>query len=413
MMWTTIQLGSREHYAIPKALHKGGDLEGLITDTWLTRGQSALARRWFPSLAARRASALPDSIVKHRVLGRLAIDASMRLGGIGGWNAILRRNEWFQKWAAREVARSEARTVFSYSYTARLPFAAAKKRGATCILGQIDPGPREVEVVREKTAAYRDLALTEENLPSEYWRLWREEIELADKVVVNSPWSARLLVEAGVSAAKLVEIPLVYECGGSMEHGAWSMEGEEPGAVASPAQAKGAERKEPSKRLKALFLGSVILRKGVGQLFDAIRMLKNESVDFTFAGPIGIKIPDDVLRMPNVRFLGPVDKATTEKLYKTSDIFLFPTISDGFGLTQLEALGHGLPVIASMHCGQVVEDCLNGLVLQEVTPEGIAEAIIMLTRDAVLLDKIRAGAATSKRFGISQLGNALVNLAST
>jgi glycosyltransferase involved in cell wall biosynthesis len=404
MAWEVIQLGSREHYAIPIALQEAGQLEALITDTWLTRGQSAVARQWFPSLAARRTDTLPDSIVKHQTLGRLAIDASMRLRKLDPWYAIQHRNEWFQKWAATQTALICSRVVFSYSYTARLPFVAAKNHGAKCVLGQIDPGPREQEVVEERASAYRHLAPPDDQPPADYWRQWREEIDLADKIVVNSAWSANLLVEAGVEAAKLVEIPLVYAPSGSMEHG--------PDGVASPPQAKRAARR-PNQRLQALFLGSVILRKGVGQLFDAIRMLKNESVDFTFAGPIGVKIPYEISNLPNVRFLGPVDRATTEKLYKTSDIFLFPTISDGFGLTQLEALGHGLPVIASMHCGHVVEDGLNGLVLQEVTPEGIAEAIIMLTRDAVLLDKIRAGAATSKRFGISQLGSALVNLAST
>jgi glycosyltransferase involved in cell wall biosynthesis len=147
------------------------------------------------------------------------------------------------------------------------------------------------------------------------------------------------------------------------------------------------ERRKGGKadRLQALFLGSVILRKGVGQLFDAIRMLKNEPVDFTFAGPIGVKIPDEISQLPNVRFLGPVDKAMAEKLYRESDVFLFPTLSDGFGLTQLEALGHGVPVIASMNCGRVIEHEVNGLLLTEVTPESIAETVDRCARDRALV----------------------------
>jgi glycosyltransferase involved in cell wall biosynthesis len=391
-VWSTLQLGSREHYAVPIALKEAGQLEVLVTDTWLTRGQSAVAMCCFPPLATRRADALPDSMVRHRTLGRLAIDARLKLKKFGPWNAILRRNEWFQEWAADEVAASGAQTIFSYSYTARVPFIAAKTRGGICILGQIDPGPREVEVVREKTAAYRDLAPREENPPEEYWKLWSEEVELADKIVVNSPWSAKLLVEEGVEAAKLVEIPLVYEPSGSMEHGAGGME------------------QIPSKRLQALFLGSVILRKGVGQLFDAIRMLKNEPVDFTFAGPLGVKIPDEISQLSNVRFLGPVDKATVERLYRASDVFLFPTLSDGFGLTQLEALGHGLPVIASANCGRVVEDRVNGLVLPEVSPETIAQAIMDLIRERDLLAKLKANARVPDKCHPRHLAPALLAL---
>jgi glycosyltransferase involved in cell wall biosynthesis len=401
MSWTTIQLGSREHYAIPIALIGAGQLDQCITDTWLSNATSELVRPLSPSFSARRRDQLPDSTVVSNTLGRLMIDSGMRLRGMGYWNGILKRNSWFGEWAAKEASKVGSSVLFSYSYTARLPFAGAKKRGARCILGQIDPGPREVEVVRERTTTYRHLAASEDNPPEEYWKLWGDEVELADKIIVNSPWSAKLLLEEGVDAAKLVEIPLVYEPSGSMERG--------PDGVASPPQAKRAARR-PNQRLQALFLGSVILRKGVGQLFDAIRMLKNEPMDFTFAGPSGVKIPDEISGMSNMRFLGSVDKATCERLYRESDIFLFPTLSDGFGLTQLEALGHGLPVIASMNCGWVVEDRVSGLLLNEVTPEAIAEAIMELIRDRDLLAKLKAHARVPDKCHPRHLAPALLAL---
>jgi glycosyltransferase involved in cell wall biosynthesis len=165
-----------------------------------------------------------------------------------------------------------------------------------------------------------------------------------------------------------------------------------------------------AERLKALFLGSAILRKGVGQLFDAIKLLRSEPVDFTFAGPIGVRIPDEISSMSNVRFLGPVDKTTTERLYREADVFLFPTLSDGFGLTQLEALGHGLPVIASRNCGQVVEDRVNGLVLPEVSPETIADAIMEVIRDPDLLARLKANACVPDKCHPRHLAPALLAL---
>jgi glycosyltransferase involved in cell wall biosynthesis len=390
--WTAIQLGSREHYAIPVALHASGQLDCCITDTWLSASVAALVRPVLPSFAGRRHEELPDAKVRSNTAGRLMTDWRLRRQRKSPWSTILERNEWFGAWAAAECAHIGSSAVFSYSYTARLPFAEARRRNARCILGQIDPGPREQEFVGEQTTAYRHLAPPNDKIPDLYWQRWREEVELADKIVVNSPWSAKLLVEAGVSAARLVEIPLVYESGGSMEQGAGSLE------------------RRPSKRLQALFLGSVILRKGVGQLFDAIRMLKNEPVDFTFAGPIGVKIPDEISQLPNVRFLGPVDKATAEKLYREADIFLFPTLSDGFGLTQLEALGHGIPVIASKNCGRVVEHGTNGLLLPAVTPEAIAEAVMQFLRDPQLARRLGARARVPEAFRPERLSAALALL---
>lgn len=412
--WTAIQLGSREHFAVPAALDAREQLDRLITDVWLSRAASRLVRPLAPSLAGRRSDRLPEAKVCSNTIGRLVTDLRLKQQRKTGWFAILERNEWFGEWATKQSAKVGSSTVFSYSYAARLPFAEARIRGARCILGQIDPGPREVEVVHEKTAAYRHLAYPEENPPEEYWRLWREEVELADKIVVNSPWSAGLLVEAGVNAAKLVEIPLVYEPSGSLEQGPdgvqWSSCASTDCKVASPPQAKRVERAR-SKRLKALFLGSVILRKGIGQLFDAIKMLKNEPVDFVFVGPVGVKIPDEISQLPNVRFLGPVDKATAERLYRESNIFLFPTLSDGFGLTQLEALGHGLPVIASTHCGQVVQDRVSGLVLPEVSPEAIAGAIMELVRDRDFLEKLSSNASVPDKCHPGHLAPALLSCA--
>jgi len=401
MKWTAIQLGSREHYAIPVALHASGRLDCCITDTWLSASAAAVFRPVLPSFAGRRREALPDGKVRSNTTGRLFTDFWLRQQRKSAWSTILERNEWFGAWAAAESAHIGSSVVFSYSYTARLPFAEARRRNARCILGQIDPGPREQEFVEEQTTAYRHLAPPNDKIPDLYWQQWREEVELADRIVVNSPWSAQLLVEAGVDAAKLVEIPLVYESGGSMEHG--------PDGVALPPQAKRAER-GAGKRLQALFLGSVILRKGVGQLFDAIRMLRNEPVDFTFAGPVGVRIPNEISNLPNVRFRGPVDKATAEALYRESDVFLFPTLSDGFGLTQLEALGHGLPVIASNYCGQVVENRVNGLVLPEVTAEAVAACVADLARDRDLLAAMKAASRLPSCCQPANLETALLSL---
>jgi glycosyltransferase involved in cell wall biosynthesis len=393
MSWIAIQLGSREHYAIPLALYSVNQLEAFVTDAWVTGNQSALAKNIFPSLALRRNSDLPDVLVKRRTLARLAIDGRIKLKQLNPWQAILYRNHWFQRWAEQEVAAAASRTIFSYSYTARLPFMAAKRRGALCILGQIDPGPIEHEIVEQRSAGYRNLAPSANHTPAVYWAQWREEIALADRIVVNSPWSAQLLQAAGVPVNKLVEIPLVYS---PCPHSSGS-------SLPSP-------QRTPPVPLQALFLGSVILRKGVGQLFEAMKILKKAPVEFTIAGPIMVKIPDEIFSLANARFLGPVDQKTAEGLYQASDIFLFPTLSDGFGLTQLEALGHGLPVIASTNCARVIVDCVNGLVLKDVTPETIAEAIMKLVGDPYLLARLQANASVPDRFHPRHLAPALLAL---
>lgn len=378
---------------MPAALHKEGKLSALLADSWVTAGEARLLKPLAPNVAARRSEKIPDLLVHRANAGRFVYEARVRLQHMSPWNACMYRISWFGKWCAKQVETLDGTTVFSYSYNAQWPFEAARKKGMRCVLDLIDLAWMEEDITRRAAADYLALDLGQTiDAPKEYWDGLRREIEMADKIIVNSAWSKNNWISAGVDAAKLVEIPLVYEPSGSMEQGAGSVE------------------RRPSKRLKALFLGSVILRKGVGQLFDAIRMLKNEPVDFTFAGPIGVKIPTEISGMSNVRFLGPLDKATTKRLYREADVFLFPTLSDGFGLTQLEALGHGLPVIASTHCGQVVEDRVSGLVLPEVIPASIADAVVSLLRDEALLNELKSNASVPARCMPEKLPLALRSL---
>lgn len=398
-MWTAIQLGSREHYAVPVALHEAGRLDCCITDAWLSDAAARLVTPLSPSLAGRRHKSIPKTKVRSNTGARLLTDLRLRLQKKTPWSAVLERNAWFGTWAAEQTQRVESPIVFSYAYTALLPFGEAKRRGARCILGQIDPGPVHYETVRSAMLRYRELVGSESEPPPEYWRLWREEIAMADRIVVNSEWSAKMLLQAGVPTTKVVEIPLVYEQAGV------AVEDRRGGSSLS-----NADERLPHENLKALFLGSISVAKGIGQLFDAIRRLRREPVDFLFAGPLSVRVPDDIQALPNVRFLGPVDRGVARRLYRESDFFIFPTLSDGFGLTQLEALGQGLPVIASPNCGQVVEEQVNGLVLPAVSPDAIAEAVMRLVNDRDLLARLRSNARVPERCHLRHLAPALLAL---
>lgn len=394
--WLVIQLGSREHYAIPRALHDRGHLRGMLTDVWVSEAQSKLIRRVLPQFSQRRSEGVPDHLVKSANLSRIALDAKLKLEFLGKWDAILSRNEWFQKWATNEIARKldneMASVVFGYSYAARLPFKAAKARGAKLILGQIDPGPLEHSVVDCQTEEYRQLAVGESAPPQLYWEHWWEEVHLADLIVVNSSWSTELLMRAGVQREKIFVCPLAY---------------------LSPSLTSSTKAKQPLsfftklRPLKILFLGQVILRKGIGQLFDAIHALRSEFVHFTIAGPIGVNVPDKIKLLNSVTFLGAVDRFTCSKLYREADIFILPTLSDGFAITQLEALAHGVPVLSSRFCGDVVEHGKNGWLMNEVSPQTIVAAIQRILQNPNELLAATAAAHVGYKYSIPALSDTL------
>jgi len=85
-------------------------------------------------------------------------------------------------------------------------------------------------------------------------------------------------------------------------------------------------------------------------------------------------------------------------------------LSDGFGLTQLEAQAWRLPVIASRYCGEVVRDQVNGVVLEEVSGEAIAEVIRGLLRAPERLCAMSVRSGVDDRFSLTRLASSLEKL---
>jgi glycosyltransferase involved in cell wall biosynthesis len=298
------------------------------------------------------------------------------------------------RWEALR-AKSEPRALFSYSYTALEPFRAARERGWFTVLGQIDPGPVEERLVAEAHAAHPELRTKWHPAPSRYWDAWREECELADCVMVNSTWSREALVQEGVPVGKIAVVPLVYE---------------------PPAEAAGfvrayPDRFTPERPLRVLFLGQVNVRKGMGHVLEAMRRLAGAPVEWWIVGPPEFAPPADLAGQPAIHWTGPVGRGEVTRFYREADVFLFPTLSDGFGLTQLEAMAWGLPVIATQRCGDVVTEGVDGLRLSDVTAESIVSAVnTCLTTPATLRSWAAQATRAAARFPLSGLAGQLDGL---
>jgi glycosyltransferase involved in cell wall biosynthesis len=404
MKWVCCQLGAREHYAIPRTLFRLGILECLLTDAWVPPGSlvAMLGRGQRSDISSRWHQELRDAPVRAFTASLLMFELLARARRLTGWDEIIARNEWFQRKVVDFLTSdfrpltSGAPILFAYSYAARNIFRLAKERGWRTVLGQIDPGPIEERIVAEEVARAPELAGDWKPAPPLYWDSWREECELADRIIVNSQWSRDCLAQAGVAGEKLSVIPLAYEMSKRSE--------------------VRASRKHPARftrerPLRVLFLGQVNLRKGVARLLNAIRLLEDEPIEFLMIGPVQITVPEDLRSNRKIRWVGPVARNSARRYYEQADVFILPTLSDGFALTQLEASAHRLPVIASRRCGDVVIDRVNGLLLGEPTAEAIEEALRVCLDNPDQLAQFSENATIDERFSLSHLGTKLCALA--
>jgi glycosyltransferase involved in cell wall biosynthesis len=422
--WVCVQLGAREHYAVARALASFGELRCLLTDAWT--GPHSAAGLFRRQLRERYHPELADASVRAWTAGLVAFELLSRLKKLSGWNLILARNAWFQtrvaRWLARRAAgwqsARQATVLFSYSYTALAPFHVAKTHGWRTVLGQIDPGPPEERIVKELRQSYPQYAGKWQPAPEEYWAAWREECNLADVVMVNSEWSRKALVTEGVPAEKIAVVPLAYErevadcSAGTWEESEQGVNhracGEElPGACPKGSRLEGKpfSRQRP---LRVLFLGQANLRKGIQDVVAAAEFLSDDPVVFDIVGPHDL-LPSSL--PANLTLHGPVPRGEAGQWYREADLFVLPTHSDGFALTQLEAMAHGLPVITTSCCGSVVEPGRSGWIVPAGCPTELARAVMAAVNDPVRLAEMGCAAQRrSDEFSIDALSGRLTKL---
>lgn len=100
------------------------------------------------------------------------------------------------------------------------------------------------------------------------------------------------------------------------------------------------------------------------------------------------------------------DPKTMAKLYSAADIYLFPTLAETFGMTVVEAMSCGLPVVTFETGGvpEIVENGKSGFVVEYKNGEKLVEALEKLLDDNELREKMAENAIeASKKFSSERM----------
>lgn len=149
-----------------------------------------------------------------------------------------------------------------------------------------------------------------------------------------------------------------------------------------------------SERLRILFVGNVIPRKGLHHLLDALAGVESpwELSVVGQASPFdgytnAIHRQVRALGLgARVRFVGRVSDGELVDLYRRHHLFVAPSY-EGFGIVYLEAQRFGLPVIA-LTCGaarEVIIDGQSGVLVPPAQTQALATAIHQFAADSTLL----------------------------
>src|SRR5262249_48519799 len=143
--------------------------------------------------------------------------------------------------------------------------------------------------------------------------------ELADRIVIPSAHVERSFTQHGTAQEKLFRNPYGVDL-----------------AMFPPV-----ERRNPSKTITIMFVGTWSLQKGCDLLTSAVRTVPDARL--VHVGAIGdLAFPEDDARLVHI---DPVPQPELSRFYAEGDIFVLASRQDGFGVVLAQALASGLPVI--------------------------------------------------------------------
>ena len=231
----------------------------------------------------------------------------------------------------------------------------------------------QIEAKRILDDAYSRLGLepqhsiTPENIQNE-----KEKLKVIDFLFCPSPIVAKSFQEAGVPEEKLLV----------------TTEGWSPQRFPNYQS-----RKPPQEEVNVLFLGYACVRKGVHLLLRAWELagIKGKLTIFGSMEPVIAQTCSDLLKRSDVvHFDYAVDYSSA---YREADFFAFPSLEEGSALVIYEAMGHGLPILASpMGGGGIVRDGIDGIILEPYDTDAWVEGLRKLSSSPDLRAKMGATA---------------------
>jgi glycosyltransferase involved in cell wall biosynthesis len=187
----------------------------------------------------------------------------------------------------------------------------------------------------------------------------REEMEYqsADYVITTSKFAQESFLDRGFTAEKVRCVQLGE-----------NIEGKKVGT----------KRENKKGKTTFLFAGKVDLQKGVQYLLEAWSMSEFANSKLLLAGKISENmksIKNRYERDDTIRFLGWRDDIA--EVYANSDVFVLPSLHDGFGMVVTEAMANELPVLISENTGakDCVREGVDGQVVSIRDSEALAEAM--------------------------------------
>lgn len=300
--------------------------------------------------------------------------------GIFSIDAVYRN---LDKWVSKKINQNLGKNVGVYAYEdgAKSSFQAAKSLGLPCFydlpIGYWRAARRLLESEIEK---WPDWASTLTGFNDSNLKLENKDIEIAlsDHIFVASSFTAKTLEDYPGKLPNISVIPYGY-----------------PTVTDEPIISHSAGGK-----LRLLFVGGLSQRKGVANLFTAIKGFEN-FISLTIVGRKASDtcyVLDQELKRHN--WIPTLAHQEVLRLMRSHDILIFPSLFEGFGLVITEAMSQGTPVITTERTAgpDLIEHGHNGWLIEAGSVESIKTILDqLLTNPYLVKENGRAAIESAKK----------------
>jgi glycosyltransferase involved in cell wall biosynthesis len=315
---------NRDDYQVPRALYEAGLLETLVTDFY---APDRLARLLPPILRRRRSAAIPRAKVSPVWLS-FALQAGAQALRANTRELMAFCNRAHARKGARLAARRRAHL---YCYANYMPEAAQMPHDARVIDFEFHPHAAGTwDLLAADFRRYPEVAAS---FAHEEAELARDRIntawQRADAVVCASSMTRRSLETVGCPPERISVIPYGFAPPDSL-----------PTA-------------RPAGPCRFLFVGQGVQRKGLHHLIRAWQADTPPNATLTL---VCYRIDPGIaalIESPSIELLGYQERPALERQFATADVFVMPSLVEGFGLVYLEALAAGCHVVGTSNTGLV------------------------------------------------------------
>lgn len=198
------------------------------------------------------------------------------------------------------------------------------------------------------------------------------EAQFADAVFAPSEAVADGLQQCGVAPERIYLVPFIA-----------------PGCQAL------VDRPRPPRNdtvIRLLYVGNLSLAKGTAHLLTAWKTIRRKfgaRVTLTLVGAAKPCARELLSKLPNgVTWQGPRPYQAVADLMLGSDIFVFPSLSEGASLATMEAMAAGCAVVTTFDAGSPVVNHISGLIVPPRDPSSLATAVSALINDPTMRQNI-------------------------